>query len=68
MPTFADDLITAVQNDRIKKNFHDIFESSIKFIIDEHFAEVKRTVHDGLILGGPQGQYSVISLHAHLLV
>lgn len=47
MSTFADNLLKALQDDRIKKNFHDIFETSIKLIIDEKFADVMRTV-DGL--------------------
>lgn len=45
--SFADNFLKALQDDRIKENPRDIFESSIKLLIDEQFAAVKRTV-DGL--------------------
>jgi len=45
--SFSENFLRALQDDRVKKNLHDIFETSIKLLIDEQFAAIKHTV-DGL--------------------
>ena len=46
MFNFANNLLKTLQNDGIKKNFHNVFETSIKLIIDKQFAAIKCTVND----------------------
>ena len=47
MYNFVDNFLKAQQDDHIKENFHDIFKTSIKLIINEQFTTIKRAF-DGL--------------------